>query len=387
MSNVKFRPVRGTEESIINAPIREGRVYFATDSGRMYMDKDGLRIPIGGGTSGIHYGNKHHAEPPSDSQIEFEFSLYEIEGNEVGGQQLTIPNPDDLILNIPDGCFYRVLRVDKEAEVIHAGRLTIAGSGGSGGGSGDSEIKGKTELTKFTINGVINTNTTILYGNKCEIGFDMKSIYADGTPSGNGRYKLLVNNVEKKSGIVRQGTNTIDITDLMVNEVNTVRVYVYTNTGGATEDIQNRLWTINTTRLALTWDYDETQANNLADTKYNFKFSVSGTVEKTVHIIINNNYELTKTFKSAAEQVLEIIPTDYFQHGAVPVEMYVTADLDGTPVQTPSIVKQMIFYDENNKSPIISCGLISNDLQQYDTVQIPIVLYSVDNILNDAKIT
>lgn len=387
MSNVKFRPVRGTEESIINAPVREGRVYFATDSGRMYMDKDGLRIPIGGGTSGIHYGNKHYAEPPSDSQIEFEFSLYEIEGNEVGGQQLTIPNPDDLILNIPDGCFYRVLRVDKDAEIIHVGRLTIAGSGGSGGGGGSSENKGKTDITNTTTNGIVTRTATVLFGSKCEISFDVKAVDASGAPTGNGRYVLTVNNVEKMKGVAKQGTNVIDISELIVNETNTVKVYIYTDIGAENDDVQNRTWTIYTTRLALTWNYDETQANNLADAKYNFKFSVSGTVEKTVHIIINNNYELTKTFKSAAEQVLEIIPTDYFQHGAVPVEMYVTADLDGTPVQTPSIVKQMIFYDENNKSPIISCGLISSDLQQYDTTQIPIVLYSVDNILNDAKIT
>lgn len=384
MSDIKFRPVRGTEEKILNAPIREGRVYFATDSGRMYMDKDGLRIPVGGGTSSVHYGKKIHAEPPSDSQIEFEFSLYEIEGNEVGEQQLTIPNPDDLILNIPDGCFYRVLTVDRDAEIIHAGRLTIAGSGGSGGsgGGGSTENKGKTDIVRLT-----PQNVTVLYGSKYEIGFNVKAVDASGAPTGNGRYRLTVNGVEKKTGIVRQGDNYIDVTDLIVNESNTIQVFIYTDIGAESDDIQNRKWTINTTRLALTWDYDETQANNLADAKYNFKFSVSGTVEKTVHIIINNNYELKKTFTSAAEQTLEIIPTDYFQHGSVPVEMYVTADLDGTLVQTPSIIKQMIFYDENNKSPIVSCGLNITDLQQYDTVQIPIVLYSVDNILNDAKIT
>lgn len=387
MSNVQFRPVRGTEASILNAPIREGRVYFATDSGKMFMDKDNSRIPIGGGTSGIHFGNKIHIEPPSDSQIEFEFSVYEIESNEPGSQQVKYPNPDDLILNITDGCFYRVLSIDKETEMIHAGRLTIAGSGGGSGGGGTSENKGKTDITNTTLNGNVTRNGTILYGNQCIIGFDMKAVDASGAPTGNGRYKLLVNNVEKMTGIVRQGANTIDITELMVNEVNTVKVYIYSDIGAENDDVQNRTWTINTTRLALTWDYDETEANNLADSKYTFKFTVSGSVEKTVHIKIGNYNPITKTFKSAAEQTVDIVPTEYFQHGAVPVEMYVTADLDGTPVKTPSVIKQMIFYDENNTNPIISCGLKSYDLQQYDTVQIPIVLYSVENILGNSKIT
>lgn len=382
MSNVKFRPVRGTEENILNAPVREGRIYFATDSGRMYMDKDGLRIPVGGGTSSVHYGNKVHAEPPSDSQIEFEFSIYDIEGNEPGSANLTIPNKDDLILNIPDGSFYRVLSVDKDSEIATVGRLTIAGSGGGGGGGGQVENKGKTEIKFLT-----PQNTTVLYGTKYEIGFNVKAVDASGATTGNGRYRLLVNNVEKKTGMVRQGDNYIDVTDFLVNESNTIQVYIYTDVGGATEDIQNRKWYINTTRLALTWDYNETEANSLSDSKYNFKFTVSGTVAKTVHIDINNGtYELTKTFTSAAEQNLEIIPTDYFQHGAVPVKMYVTADLDGTPVTTPAITKQMIFYDPSNKTPIISCGLQNADIQQYDTVQIPIVIYSIDNTLGDAQV-
>ena len=41
-----FQPVRGTESAISNLIIREGYVYFAYDSGRIYLDKDGKRKKI-----------------------------------------------------------------------------------------------------------------------------------------------------------------------------------------------------------------------------------------------------------------------------------------------------------------------------------------------------
>ena len=44
---------------------------------------------------------------------------------------------DDLILNIPSGCFYRVTSADSE-DNIEAVKITVAGSGtGEGGSTGE----------------------------------------------------------------------------------------------------------------------------------------------------------------------------------------------------------------------------------------------------------
>ena len=50
-----FRPVRGTEEKINEFPITNGYIYFATDTGRIYMDKNGERIAVGGGKGASIY--------------------------------------------------------------------------------------------------------------------------------------------------------------------------------------------------------------------------------------------------------------------------------------------------------------------------------------------
>jgi hypothetical protein len=146
MSGIKFTPVRGKMEDVKNAAYAEGHVYFTTDTGKIYLDADEKRITMGG-NSGIFYGNM---TPPSDAdtdQKDFSFSFDEIDGDQV-------PNPDDLILNIPDGCFYRVENISEEDETIDAIKLTIAGSGGgpSGGGAISSRLTIKdidNTLTKY----------------------------------------------------------------------------------------------------------------------------------------------------------------------------------------------------------------------------------------------
>ena len=129
MSDFRFRPIRGTDEQIQNIPHTEGAVYFTTDTKKIYCDFDGERKPMGG-NSGIFYGTlKHNITDPS--VIDFEFTMDDIEGDQ-------IPNVSDLILN-SDGCFYKV--VDNKSEnidgvlVITTVKLTIAGSGGGGGGT------------------------------------------------------------------------------------------------------------------------------------------------------------------------------------------------------------------------------------------------------------
>jgi GTPase involved in cell partitioning and DNA repair len=88
-------------------------------------------IPMGG-TTGIYYGIRELTDDEKfGDQSLFIFSTEEIEGT-------SIPVVDDLILNIPDGGFYRV--TDSNAYEIETERLMIAGGGGGGTGGGGSSL-------------------------------------------------------------------------------------------------------------------------------------------------------------------------------------------------------------------------------------------------------
>ena len=133
VTDTKFRPVKDTEKKILASEPIEGKLYFATDTKKIYLaDKEDF-LPMGG-NSGIYYGNMVLDYEPDSDQEDFEFKLSDIDGNQV-------PNADDLILNI-DGCFYRVIsneRIDDEGNpIIDTKKLTVAGSGGSGGGGGST---------------------------------------------------------------------------------------------------------------------------------------------------------------------------------------------------------------------------------------------------------
>ena len=165
MADISFQPIRGREEDLLLLPYRDGALYFAIDSGKMYLDARGKeKIPVGGaGNSGIYYANR----PVSAADSAVDILTFELD-DESGVEGDKLPNVDDLILNTPDGCFYRVVSVNYEAETVNATRLTVSGNGGGGAVvkksidlqveklASSSLINGKEQYVWFTASSAIN---------------------------------------------------------------------------------------------------------------------------------------------------------------------------------------------------------------------------------------
>ena len=131
-----FVPVRGPEARISAAVMgfNDGYLYFATDTGRIYLDyidDDGNKIARamvgnssggGAGNSGIYYANKSLT---ADEKLEtvITFPIDTIEGDDY-------PQKDDLIINVSEGSFYRVISPSPLTSSVSASRLTISGGGG-----------------------------------------------------------------------------------------------------------------------------------------------------------------------------------------------------------------------------------------------------------------
>jgi len=131
-----FVPVRGPEERISAAAMgfNDGYLYFATDTGRIYLDyvnDEGRQIARamvgnssggGSGNSGIYYANKSLT---TDEKLETTiiFPIDTIEGSDY-------PQTDDLIINVSEGSFYRVIEPSPLTSSVTANRLTISGGGG-----------------------------------------------------------------------------------------------------------------------------------------------------------------------------------------------------------------------------------------------------------------
>lgn len=379
-TNISFRPVRGTESQIMNSEYHEGWVYFATDSKKIYLDANGeAKLPMGG-NSGIYYGIMKMEEAPPENQTEFEFTVFDIEGNEEDSTRLTIPNIDDLILN-QDGCFYRVVDLVGEGldTIIVTNKLTLAGGGG--GPSGPSEDIGSYSLTNTTPKEI-----TILSGQPYSIGFKAIATDYNGDPTGNGSYTLSIGGVVKETGVAKQGENFIPVEKYLSLGENKIRLVVKMDIGGADMSSKSLSYTVTATEMAVTWKYDSTSVN-YTNENFNLVYEVSGVgITKNVNLIIDDLYSIPikEGLVSTSEQPPFIFtPNDLVKynltHGAHKFKLQANAMLNDNMVYSDPVIYNVIFAEPGNSVPIISQGLFDRNLTQYNTVVIPIIIYSAGN--------
>ena len=363
-NKVPFSVVRGIESKINSIKHTDGQVYFTTDTKKIYLDVNGQRISMGGNT-GIYYGN---AEQP-DIAEEFFFQATEIEDG-------LIPNVKDIIINT-DGCLYKVKEI--RDTTIKAERLTLAGTG-----TGDGIVeKGK---LNFSIKD-FSSYKTILAGEKFGLELIFSAVDKDGNVTGPGRYEVYVNNVRKKSGALAQEStgksNYVDLTDLFIMpDTYTLAIYAYGNVGTAGE-VSSSLWiTVNATEFTVEWNYDDNQINNLSkDFNMEWNISVEADEEANSYITIDDkyNYEIKDTkFTLTAEQLKEL----KIEHGAHKFELYSEAYIGNVLITSNKIIKNVMFWDDlSNEDPgfIINCNYFKTNVTQYDTIQIPVMIYHPDN--------
>lgn len=385
--NTVFRPVRGKDEKIQAAQYQEGYVYFATDTKKIYLDANGVRSPMGG-NSGIYYGSKNFGDSVDEGQTQFTFEHLDLEINN-SSDKISLPNIDDLILNIPDGCFYRVIEIEGSGTdaVITTEKLTIAGSGGGGGGAG-------TLVGQYTLTAITPKTITILSGSSYSIGFYAKATDSNNDITPNGSYELYVNGLLESKGTAVQGDNYIDVTDyLSPNADTTIRVKVFMDVGSSDLVSKSMTYTITTTEMKLSWEEEITDIHyNNED--FNIKFSISGAnITKTVTLDIDGLWSITlldakettqtQTYTIPGSKVL----AEYnLTHGAHEFTMNGYADLNGTRIDAVSVKKSVIFVEPGNTNPIVSLNLFEDKLNQYETVFIPVVIYSEENIAGNARV-
>ena len=392
-NKIGFSPIMGKESTIMAQEYQEGFLYFATDTKRIFMDAKGnSKMPMGG-NSGVYYGQMKLADTPDENQKEFTFTVQDLEVNNET-ETLTIPNVDDLILNIPDGCFYRVSEIEGEGEEtsILTNKLTIAGSGGGGTGDGPASLAG------LVFNRITTQSFTTLSGIACPIQFTVTAKDSAGEMTGGGTYVLKVNNKEKARGDIINNDpsnpsdyNEIDVGPYLGSGENDVRIYVYMDTGGSSFVEASKLWKITTTSISFKWNYDFSRVNSTEE-QFELAWTISGGagIDKTTHIFINNQEieELKDVTSGTGSRSKWINPAKYgLGHGTHRIELYITAEVGISSLKTPSQVKNVIFADPDNNNYIINYDFYEDTITQYDTVKIPLTIYGKDNISNSATVT
>ena len=130
-STLPFTPVTTTDARVHQTDIVNGCVYFATDSGKIYLDMNNERTSLGGSGAAVLYSTSSNILKDTEGN-------YLIDADDLDDEGAS-PKKDDLIINA-DGRFFRVNYYNDNSGDINCVLLAVSGTGGGGGGGGGGLI-------------------------------------------------------------------------------------------------------------------------------------------------------------------------------------------------------------------------------------------------------
>ena len=396
--NVVFSPVRGTQAAIDNmTEIRDGWVYFAYDTGNIYIDKAGARFPMGNSSAGIIYAHGEEDEIikiDPDDETSFDYSI----PTSVLDSQV-VPKPDSLILN-SDGRFFRTIAV--ENDTIIAQLLAVSGTGGGGGGSivtysDRAKIKPKTPESQYLING--KSAIISIYGVS---GRDVDGSILDETLN----FKWTLSEKDTTTGVLTQYAQGGDTFPATIDESNpqwynfdygiiarfsTTNVLTMWVTGTSSTDSRVSTWEFRTSELVLERHMNFNNINTYAPNEVNIYCNTKGDLEKIIYYYFEVDGEMVclnpegTPLPSGNNAPNFSVPRELATHGQhrVRIELYqyINGRPDFTSAATP-IEMEIAVIDPSSTLPVIWLGDYQKEYYQYDSVKIPFRVFDPEATLS-----
>ena len=242
--------------------------------------------------------------------------------------------------------------------------ITVATSGGGGGG-GESN---NAVLTFKNTTGWIYKSVS--NGAACSVSFEWSSL-EEGMPTGDGILKILNNNIVKRTSQIAQGAHTIDISSVLSDGGNNVRLNI-TDAYGNSRSISFNI-TIASLRIESSFDTDVVYDGEMV-----YPYVPTGSLEKTVHFVMDGDEIGTATVVASGRQQTYKIPAQ--THGTHIFEAYFTAMLDGDEIKSNTLRHIIACKENGNKTPIIVFDMQPVNVEQFDTVALPWRVYDPANL-------
>ena len=395
---VKFWPIRGTEEQILAQSIVDGRVYFAYDTNKIYLDASGERHPMGGGSSGILYADAQADDiikeiPEDDADDKYFVNFSALEENSLKKKLLI----DDLILN-SDGRFFRILRIDNANSQAYCQLLAVSGSGGGGGSatySNRSRIFKEDPESNYLING--RASSIKIYGvsgRDPEDGsqLDSKLVvhWTLAEKTSTGLWSVYSQNTFPITASTTENPIWEEFefgTKARQSTTNLLTMWV---TGSASTASRVFEYEFYTSELLLEKHPNFSNINTYSPNDVNIYCTTIGNIDKIIYYYFGTedgeillNKEGTVLAPGTAEQIYHV-PEEYATHGAhsVRIELYqyVNGKADFTAAAAP-IQMEIAVKDPDSRLPIIWLGDYQDEYYQYDNIRIPFRVYDPSAVI------
>ena len=367
MSETKFRPVRGIQSKIDSAPIIDGYAYFATDTGKIYLDVKGKRIAMGGSGAALLYGNASKDLEPD----EYGYYLLNFDNLEEGIQ----PKVGDLIIN-SDGSFYRIIEIDESLQTMTCIRIAVSGTGGGGGGTGVA--KGISLRM-----GSLATHT-LINGQNMSINFTATSA-TDADEQVLDDTLVVVWTLQENGVTYSTGNVTVDSgvpyefefgTKLRENATSTLLLQASGINSGSTKvySIEN----LKTVELTLQ-QHTNFNSNTIYSSTVPMYCIVSGAVNKVLEYFIDD--DLIHSVELGTAVGTQSYTATGLAHGHHLIKIQVTQLLDNgdrgvtiDPIEFEIAVNT--FSETGDTAPIIWLGDYNDIYYSYDSIKIPFTVYN-----------
>ena len=238
--------------------------------------------------------------------------------------------------------------------------FTIQGGGGGGG----------TTTSTMTIERVTPADAIFLLGNKAVIEYTWSSIDNVGDSTGIGTAVWKIDNTTVSTLTVGQGKNSIDLTEFLKTGTNSIRLSITDSVG----TLSTKTWTITIVDFKLESSFNDTL---FYSDEVSFRYIPYGNINKTVHFILDD-VELDSVNTSASGRQLSYVLTKQ-SHGAHLLKVYMTATVNNQDIQSETIIKDIIWVNPDDRTPIIGCSMQEFTTQQYHATNIPYVVYDPDH--------
>lgn len=381
--STKFKVVRGTEENIQSMPYIDGYVYFAVDSGRMYLDAKGEnKIPVGGGNGVvIHYGRI-----PSDLEPEA-LNTYSITNDMLENQQTT-PQIGDLILN-SDGRFLRI--TDFDGDFYKCVVISVSGAGG-GNGDGSSTSIGQAMQLKLTRE---TPSSTVLNGQSVPITITATSAKdTDGVELDQEIYltytiSVYENNqvgTQYKSGalndLISGSSMTYDFGPELRPDVTSI--IIVSALSNSVEKAKVARMIITSSNLELTEAANFSNLNVFyTNEKLTLMCNAIGNMNKILEFSFDGKVISTDYITAEGTQERQYsIPANHelLTHGVHTIKYELFQDVNPNEhvkgLSVPAIEVEVAVVDKVNTKPVIWFGDFKSEYKTYDDIQIPFKVYN-----------
>lgn len=406
MNKSCFYPVRGKEENILNKPHQDGYIYFATDTGRIFLDtKTSDKLPVGGTGASLYYGND--SAPQQDQLID---SDYILDLSLIENYSRCKIN--DLILNQADGSFYKINEINLNGMTVLCTRLAVSGNG-SGSDSGSTGKRGRVSIE------VVDGETNILNKEKAVVKITVNSMTYDGDPV-QGQIPVLISFAakDKNSGIYKTYLTdsktaqhgvpfTYDVTKYLRDDAETQIICTAQPSESNIFSVPSNSVTITTHGLSLIWNEISFSSISPFENKtINVACEMTSSVARILDLYFDdqliyvekydsNNatsqfyYTINNatTIKDEDGQNTGVSIENLLTHGAHTIKAKLSlSKTDGTRGGGTNFISKEIALLDDPKMPLIWLGDFKEEYYTYDTVYIPYLVYDSEKTSDGTEV-